>query len=29
VRTLGDFIDSTEPADVNEDDFRELLRTGG
>jgi pimeloyl-ACP methyl ester carboxylesterase len=29
VRTLGDFIESTEPADVNEDDFRELLRTGG
>jgi pimeloyl-ACP methyl ester carboxylesterase len=29
VRTLGDFIESTEPAEVNEDDFRELLRTGG
>jgi pimeloyl-ACP methyl ester carboxylesterase len=29
VRTLSDFIESTEPADVNEDDFRELLRTGG
>jgi pimeloyl-ACP methyl ester carboxylesterase len=29
VRCLEDFIDSTEAADVNEDDFRELLRTGG
>jgi pimeloyl-ACP methyl ester carboxylesterase len=29
VRVLSDFIESTEPADVNEDDFRELLRTGG
>ena len=29
VRALDDFIDSTEPADVNEDDFRELLRSGG
>jgi pimeloyl-ACP methyl ester carboxylesterase len=29
VRVLGDFIESTEPAEVNEDDFRELLRTGG
>jgi pimeloyl-ACP methyl ester carboxylesterase len=29
VRVLDDFIDSTEPAEVNEDDFRELLRSGG
>jgi hypothetical protein len=29
VRVLDDFIESTEPADVNEDDFRELLRSGG
>jgi pimeloyl-ACP methyl ester carboxylesterase len=29
VRVLDDFIASTEPADVNEDDFRELLRSGG
>jgi pimeloyl-ACP methyl ester carboxylesterase len=29
VRTLDEFIASTEPADVNEDDFRELLRSGG
>ena len=29
VRTLEDFIESTEPAELNEDDFRELLRTGG
>src|SRR4051794_35776017 len=29
VRCLDDFIESTEPADVNEDDFRELLRSGG
>jgi len=29
VRVLEDFIDSTEPAEVNEDDFRELLRSGG
>jgi pimeloyl-ACP methyl ester carboxylesterase len=29
VRTLDEFIGSTEPADVNEDDFRELLRSGG
>jgi pimeloyl-ACP methyl ester carboxylesterase len=29
VRTLSDFVESTEPAEVNEDDFRELLRTGG
>jgi pimeloyl-ACP methyl ester carboxylesterase len=29
VRVLSDFIESTEPAEVNEDDFRELLRTGG
>jgi pimeloyl-ACP methyl ester carboxylesterase len=28
ARTLEDFIESTEPAEVNEDDFRELLRTG-
>ena len=29
VRVLGEFIDSTEPAEVTEDDFRELLRSGG
>jgi pimeloyl-ACP methyl ester carboxylesterase len=29
VRVLDEFIGSTEPADVNEDDFRELLRSGG
>jgi pimeloyl-ACP methyl ester carboxylesterase len=29
VRVLQDFIDTTEPAEVNEDDFRELLRSGG
>src|SRR3954447_7223245 len=29
VRVLDEFIESTEPADVNEDDFRELLRSGG
>jgi pimeloyl-ACP methyl ester carboxylesterase len=29
VKALDDFIESTEPADVNEDDFRELLRSGG
>jgi len=29
VKTLDDFIESTDAADVNEDDFRELLRTGG
>jgi pimeloyl-ACP methyl ester carboxylesterase len=29
VRCLSEFVDSTEPANVNEDDFRELLRTGG
>jgi pimeloyl-ACP methyl ester carboxylesterase len=29
VKCLDDFIGSTEPADVNEDDFRELLRSGG
>src|SRR5881398_3080004 len=29
VRTLEGFIESTQPADVNEDDFRELLRSGG
>jgi pimeloyl-ACP methyl ester carboxylesterase len=29
VRTLEDFIETTEPAEVNEDDFRELLRSGG
>jgi pimeloyl-ACP methyl ester carboxylesterase len=29
VSCLEDFIESTEPADVNEDDFRELLRSGG
>jgi pimeloyl-ACP methyl ester carboxylesterase len=28
ARTLEDFIESTEPAELNEDDFRELLRTG-
>ena len=29
VSCLEDFIESTEPAEVNEDDFRELLRSGG
>jgi pimeloyl-ACP methyl ester carboxylesterase len=29
VRALDDFIQSTEPAEVTEDDFRELLRSGG
>jgi len=29
VRVLEDFVDTTEPAEVNEDDFRELLRNGG
>jgi pimeloyl-ACP methyl ester carboxylesterase len=29
VRVLDDFISSTEGAEVNEDDFRELLRSGG
>ena len=29
VRVLDDFVQSTEPADLNEDDFRELLRSGG
>jgi pimeloyl-ACP methyl ester carboxylesterase len=29
VRALDEFIESTEPADVSEDDFRELLRSGG
>jgi pimeloyl-ACP methyl ester carboxylesterase len=29
VKCLEEFIDSTEPADVNEDDFRDLLRSGG
>jgi pimeloyl-ACP methyl ester carboxylesterase len=29
VECLEDFIDSTEPAQVNEDDFRDLLRAGG
>jgi pimeloyl-ACP methyl ester carboxylesterase len=29
VRLLDEFIQSTEPADVTEDDFRELLRSGG
>jgi pimeloyl-ACP methyl ester carboxylesterase len=29
VRVLGEFIESTQPAEVNEDDFRELLRSGG
>jgi pimeloyl-ACP methyl ester carboxylesterase len=29
VELLDDFISSTEPAEVNEDDFRELLRSGG
>lgn len=28
VRTLRDFIDSTEPADLGEDEIRELLRRG-
>jgi pimeloyl-ACP methyl ester carboxylesterase len=29
VSCLDEFIDSTDPAEVNEDDFRELLRSGG
>jgi pimeloyl-ACP methyl ester carboxylesterase len=29
VSCLDDFIQTTEAADVNEDDFRELLRSGG
>jgi pimeloyl-ACP methyl ester carboxylesterase len=29
VSCLRDFIESTDPADVNEDDFRDLLRSGG
>jgi pimeloyl-ACP methyl ester carboxylesterase len=29
VRLLDDFIASTDGAEVNEDDFRELLRSGG
>jgi pimeloyl-ACP methyl ester carboxylesterase len=29
VERLDDFVASTEPAEVNEDDFRELLRSGG
>jgi pimeloyl-ACP methyl ester carboxylesterase len=29
VRQLDEFIASTDPAEVNEDDFRELLRSGG
>jgi pimeloyl-ACP methyl ester carboxylesterase len=29
VRVLEEFIDSTQPAEVNEDDFRDLLRSGG
>jgi pimeloyl-ACP methyl ester carboxylesterase len=29
VRVFEDFVESTEPAEVNEDDFRELLRNGG
>jgi pimeloyl-ACP methyl ester carboxylesterase len=29
VRCLTEFVESTEPAEVNEDDFRELLRSGG
>jgi pimeloyl-ACP methyl ester carboxylesterase len=28
VKTLVDFIDSTDAADVNDDDFRDLLRQG-
>jgi pimeloyl-ACP methyl ester carboxylesterase len=28
VRTLTDFMDTTEAADVDDDDFRELLRDG-
>jgi pimeloyl-ACP methyl ester carboxylesterase len=28
VSCLEDFVESTEPAEVNEDDFRELLRNG-
>jgi pimeloyl-ACP methyl ester carboxylesterase len=28
VKTLGGFIDGTEPADVDEEDFRDLLRGG-
>src|SRR4051812_32176118 len=29
VRVLDEFIESTEPAELTEDDFRELLRSGG
>jgi hypothetical protein len=29
VRALDDFIETTEPAEVSEDDFRDLLRSGG
>src|SRR5436853_4823899 len=29
VRVLDELIESTQPAEVNEDDFRELLRSGG
>ena len=29
VRVLEEFIESTQPAEVNEDDFRDLLRSGG
>ena len=29
VKCLEEFIDTTEPADVDEDDFRDLLRSGG
>jgi pimeloyl-ACP methyl ester carboxylesterase len=29
VRVLDEFIESTQPAEVNEDDFRDLLRSGG
>jgi pimeloyl-ACP methyl ester carboxylesterase len=29
VKTLVDFIETTDPADVNDDDFRDLLREGG
>jgi pimeloyl-ACP methyl ester carboxylesterase len=29
VRVLDEFIESTRPAEVNEDDFRDLLRSGG
>jgi pimeloyl-ACP methyl ester carboxylesterase len=29
VKRLTEFMESTEPADVDEDDFRDLLRSGG